>query len=362
MEIGVRELLSSMTELEQNIKFARPGAVRRALSIFDLNSPENMVGTLSMSSVSRNSGKEADKSEVEELLFREYEGIRFAFENLDRSERVALLESIEIEVNGSEFKQSGPQRIADWNSGWGENLDSLRQASKSMEDSETFDISPKYFRKYKFERIGGVHVRPLLEEGVEYRALSLVVDAMVVLAMRVTDAEEIWEFGAGTGHHLSRLRKLFPTTRRVGLDWANSSQDLIREVSLLTADKYLEAENFDYYTPDFSKTPNKPAVYLTVASLEQIGSNHSAWLEYVLQSKPKVVVHIEPIGELLGDSQEELLSKRYFQKRAYLSGYLTSLLELEAEGKAQLHYAERTGLGSYFIEGYSVCIWSPLEE
>jgi len=289
-----------------------------------------------------------------------YKNLQLDFEPLENEERDQVIREIEREINEGLFKKSGPHRLSDWNSGWGENLDSL-MASSGGDLKQT--LSPKYFRKYDYERLGGVHVKVAPENGIEIKLLGFIVDALTEHLARNFKVTELWEFGCGTGHHLMRIRNFLPDIRLVGLDWAESSQLILQEASIRLKDSELVGRNFDYFKPDFAIKPeNKEShtLFLTVASLEQIGKKHDQFLEYLLSVRPSVVLHIEPIEELLGDSAEEYLSKKYFQTRNYLSGYLDALRDLEKKGKISIMSAERTGLGSYFIEGYSVVAWRPV--
>ena len=71
-------------------------------------------------------------------------------------------------------------------------------------------------------------------------------------------------------------------------------------------------------------------------------------------------MHLEPIEELLPDTEPLAnISRQYFKKRNYLSGYLSQLMELEKSQSIEIFSAERSGFGSFFIEGYSVIIWRP---
>ena len=55
----------------------------------------------------------------------------------------------------------------------------------------------------------------------------------------------------------------------------------------------------------------------------------------------------------------QYLTIEYFNKRKYLKEYITKLRKLEEQGKISIHDVIRTGIGSLFIEGYSVIVWSP---
>jgi len=84
-------------------------------------------------------------------------------------------------------------------------------------------------------------------------------------------------------------------------------------------------------------------------------------LRYLLRNKPSVVVHIEPIPELLDPTNLlDYLSIRYMQKRKYLTGYLDTLRVMEQRGLIKIMEARRSGIGSMFIDGYSIIVWKPL--
>lgn len=288
-----------------------------------------------------------------------YQPSQLQFESLAEAEREDLLNELSREISQGNFKRSGQHRLEDWERGWRENLDLMRgEAGDKVEVA----LTPKYFRKYDYERLGGQHVRVTSGEGIERKLLALVVDAVTDHLVRTLTIDQIWEFGCGTGHHLLRLRGRFPAMTLVGLDWAESSQKILSEASRRLLDFNLLAFQFDYFNPDLEVRPtvDSRALFLTVASLEQIGSSHSEFLSYLLKVRPTVVIHFEPVEELLGESKEEQLSKLYFTKRNYLSGYLTALKQLRDAGRIELLSAERTGLGSYFIEGYSLIVWRPI--
>jgi hypothetical protein len=96
--------------------------------------------------------------------------------------------------------------------------------------------------------------------------------------------------------------------------------------------------------------------------LEQVGENYEKFVQYLLNNKPAVVVHIEPIPELLDSTKLlDYLSIQYMHKRKYLRGYLTYLESLEKQGKLKILEAKRSGIGSFLIDGYSILVWRPLK-
>lgn len=252
---------------------------------------------------------------------------------------------------------AGEHRLEDWEKGWSENYSELVDLLSQV-NVQINSIVPRYFGKHEFVRLKRTIVKPLSQH-FEYHALCMIVDWVFDQYMR--EAASIYEFGCGTGYHLMRLRQINPTAALYGLDWAPASQKII---SLLVDKKYatnMYGRQFDYYHPDNNFRLDKNAVVYTVASLEQIGTKHDKFINYLLDNRPAVCIHIEPISELLEEENLlDYLSIAYFKKRNYLSGFLTRLLELEKTGKIRILKKQRTHLGSLFIEGHSVIAWTPV--
>ena len=81
----------------------------------------------------------------------------------------------------------------------------------------------------------------------------------------------------------------------------------------------------------------------------------------MLEKKPGICVHLEPIDELLDDNNLiDDLSIKYFRKRNYLKNYLPYLENLEKNGKINIIKKQRIYSGSYFIEGHSLIVWKPI--
>jgi trans-aconitate methyltransferase len=163
----------------------------------------------------------------------------------------------------------------------------------------------------------------------------------------------IVELGCGTGHNLWRMKAINPKALLIGADWVKSSN------------KMVEAQGFDSMHLDFFNPPSVPLApghaYYSVAALEQIGTDYEKLVAWLLKGKPETVVHIEPIPELLDSTKLlDYLSIQYMHKRKYLRGYLTYLESLEKKGKIKIIEARRSGIGSMFIDGYSVIVWKPL--
>ncbi len=251
-----------------------------------------------------------------------------------KEEERAIIQILDVLLDKS-VPFSGKHRQSQWEKGWSQNT--------------LADIVPKYFGKHKINRLNGRLVWGMSKE-YEVNMLYSLVDKLAIKYLR--GLSDVYEFGCGTGHNLLRIQAVSPRSILHGFDWTRSSNELVKAMGF-------HAENFDYFNPPEINLRPDSGVY-TVASLEQIGTKYKKFVNYLLEQKPRVVVHIEPIPELLDPTNLlDYLSIAYMKKRKYLSGYLDYLKGLEKQGKITIHEACRSGIGSFLIDGYSLVIWSP---
>ena len=270
-------------------------------------------------------------------LKQKIDAYNFVYRRLGKREKEEYKYKIIKKISGQKLPLAGQERIKQWEKGWQENLD---------EGS----IIPHYFGKYPVIRFKQDLIK-IVNKNFEYHSLAII--TYWLLEKYFKNAERVYEFGCGTGHNLMRLKEINRQAELWGLDWAKSSQKIIKKLGLKTA-------GFDLFQPDkgFKLRPNSSI--LTVASLEQLGKKFKPIVQYWLKNKIKLCVNIEPINELLDkNNQWDKLSIKYAEKRNYLEGYLSYLRQLEKQGKIIIHRQQRTYIGSLFIDGYSVIVWSP---
>ena len=254
----------------------------------------------------------------------------------------------------SDLEKAGKHKLEKWEKGWYENLELLK------ENPKVSSLVPKYFGKHQIARWGGEFVVALTDY-FDYKLHIILVDAILNKYVGI-NYENLWEFGCGPAYHLLRFREFNPNINLVGLDWAESSQNIINEIKKLGITDQIEGYNFDYFNPDYNiEIPSNSAVF-TCASLEQMHVYYSDFVDYLLKKKPDLVINFEPMAELLNENNlVDRLSTLYFKKRNYLEDYLGYLKVLEEEGKIEILLKKRLWGGSYFIEGYPVVIWRPIK-
>lgn len=252
----------------------------------------------------------------------------------------------------ADTRPAGEHRIAEWEKGWGENLDAIKKGKNVN------DLIPKYYGKRKLVRWRQRIIRPLIPD-FDYKILSIIVDWVVETFFH--DTTTIFEFGCGPAYHLLRARQYNPNAQLVGLDWTKASQEIIQQVKESGIEPKIEGKNFNFFNPDYSINVPTKSGFLTVAALEQIGDTFNPFLDFIMNKKPSICVHLEPVDELLDQNNLiDRLSTQYFRKRNYLNGFLPRLRQLQEEGKIKIVTEQRTYSGSFFIEGHSLIVWYPL--
>jgi len=104
---------------------------------------------------------------------------------------------------------------------------------------------------------------------------------------------------------------------------------------------------------------NNSAVF-TFGSVEQLASKFDAFLQYLLKSKPKLCIHMEPTIELYDENNFiDYLAIKFHKKRGYTENFLTRLKELEKQNKIEILKVKRLFFGSLYMEGFSYIIWRP---
>lgn len=248
-----------------------------------------------------------------------------------------------------DLRVSGPHRAGDWERGWHENLREFEAAGGAPQA-----LVPKYNR-HRVLRLCGEYVR-VADPGFEYAVYTAL--RHWYFARYFGGVERVVELGCGTGTSLLLLAQAFPRLELLGLDWAQSSQQILAQLAARTGAS-LRGERFDMFAPRADLPLGPGAGVLTSAALEQIGDRHGPLLDVLLAGEPAVCVHLEPLVELYGDTLFDEVARRYHTARNYLRGFVPRLRALEAEGRVEILELRRTGLGSFFHEGYGVVVWRP---
>lgn len=256
-----------------------------------------------------------------------------------------------IDVLTTPITQSGPHRLQDWEKGWKENLIEFSRST------DTSLLIPKYHGKHRYVRWKGKIVNPVTKH-FDYKIHTYIIDIIIDYYAKTID--NLYEFGCGPAYHLLRLSSYYPDKYFIGLDWTTTSQEIIKLINEAHK-KSISAHRFDFFNPNYDMIIKPNSLIYTIAALEQVGSNFTEFVKYLLHNKPQICIHLEPLSETLDKNNlVDLLSIKYFEKRKYLSGFLDHLKYLEQQKQIEILDVRRTYAGSYFIEGHSLVVWRPI--
>ena len=275
----------------------------------------------------------------------------FNYEKLGAADRDQVILEVLKKIDSEPLQKVGEHRKEVWENCWQENLDAF--GAHGLEG-----LVPRFIRPNQIIRLNSDYVKP---NNPKFELDFFAVLRLWLYDRYFADADQVYEFGCGSGYNLVALAERYPQIQLSGLDWAESAVELVNRIGK-THDLRLKGRRFDFFNPDLSVTFGPRSVAVTMAALEQVGSRYGNFLEFILQNKPSLVVNLEPLYELYNPTNMvDYLAMRYHKKRGYLDGYLTCLRKLEIEKRIEIIHMHRPNFGSLFHEGYSLVVWRPFK-
>ena len=209
--------------------------------------------------------------------------------------------------------QAGRKRQNDWFKGWEENLRNFTISNDIQ------DLIPKYYNKFPYIRYKSELYR-VKDEHTELNSVRILINYIADIYLK--DFNEIIEIGSGTCHHIIELSKILkhnPTF--YALDWSESTTLIANRLKKKNHIRSIYSFKFDFFNPFWHEEIKLPkenqSVIYSFAALEQIGHEFENLFNFIKDTiKPKMIIHLEPIAELL--PQNELLSYlsiKYFYKK-----------------------------------------------
>jgi hypothetical protein len=172
------------------------------------------------------------------------------------------------------------------------------------------------------------------------------------------DVEHIYEFGCGPCHNLVTLAQLYPDKNITGLDWAKASVDIANKLGSVYGWK-VKGKSFDFFAPDNSFKIQENSAVITIGGLEQTGQNFGAFIRYIMEKRPKLVIHVEPLLEWYDENNlVDYLAIRFHKYRKYLEGLVLWLEEAASRGQVKILKRNRCYFGSLYHD-YSLLVWKP---
>ncbi len=263
------------------------------------------------------------------------------------AEHEALVESILRRIAEDEQVVGAPDRTQAWERGWREALDRFKR--KPVLES----LVPAFIHLERPVRYRQAFYEP--SEG--QNELTFVHLMQEKIGDWLSDCPVVVEFGCGTGYNLLSLAERFPEKHYYGFDFVDSAVELVNEAGW-ALQREAQAFRFDMRKPNGSYKLGPRIGAFTFGAVEQLAGDFQPFIEYLIDERPKVVVHVEPTIELLDQANEvDALAIAFMQKRGYTSGFLPAL---QSDPRIEVLTVERSGFGSLMIEGYNLIAWRPL--
>jgi SAM-dependent methyltransferase len=282
----------------------------------------------------------------------ELDAADWSFEPLCESRRDALVLQSLHRIHTPRLAHAGEHRAAEWDQGWRENYDEFVASGFDKRK-----LVPKYVKEGVPVRLQRAYVQPSQRDFV-YRYTR--VFRAWLFREHLAPYSTVYEIGCGTGDNLMHFAELFPEAQLHGLDWAPSSQDILRAAAVHHGVR-LAAARFDFFAPDPALRLAPGSAVLTFGALEQVGPRHGAYLDFILTQRPALCVDVVGIGELYEEDELlDYLALLYHRRRQYLDGYLTRLRELAAGGRIAIEAVHHQRFGNPFDDPYSYIVWRPL--
>lgn len=282
------------------------------------------------------------------LLQQTIKEFNFEYRIVEGKEYEEAISKIEKTLE-SNLKVSGPHRINDWEKGWGEHLSEFNRDGFN-------NLVAKFSMQGEYIRLQGDLIKP---ESNSFEEDFVAVIRAYLFNKYFKRIKTFYEFGAGTGVNLVAASEILPKVKLVGLDWTDSStaiMNLLREKLKIN----LFGKKFDLFNPDKKYRLEKNCGVLTIGTLEQLGNNFKPFINYLLENKPNICIHLETLYELYDENNLlDYLARKYLEKRNYLTGFLPYLQQLQAKRKIEILEIRRT-FGSFYHEGYTYIVWKPL--
>ena len=252
-----------------------------------------------------------------------------------------------IEVLITKYTKIEPINIDKWKAGWQENLNLLIQ-TKNIES-----LIPKYALKQRFIRVNGKYYH---NENDTLTKIHKEILTCLLINLQNIDFSKIIELGSGSCQNIPIIHTLFPSTEIICADWSPTAISIANQLSLFLSPN-ISGVYYDYFSDNALNMSG--SLVVTSHSLEQIGIDKIP-LDQILNSKPKMVLNIEPIVENY-DRKSELgdLLIEFHDVRGYLRGYPRYLSQKESEGKIRILKKGEIKFGSQVGEGYSYYLWEP---
>lgn len=249
-------------------------------------------------------------------------------------------------------KIGAAERTGVWERGWRETLNEYVRS-----DYAPSALVPKFIRPNQAVRLNRQFILPA-DSNFELRFVEVLREWL--FPKFFSEFDQVHEFGSGTGFNLVTLASIFPEKRLFGSDFVPAPVELLNKIA-----SHLKinatARLFDMTNPPADYELAAGSAIFTFGAIEQLASKFDRFVDFLLERRPGICLHVEPTVELYDENNlVDHLAIRFHRKRGYTEGFLPRLQKLAAERKIELIATKRLNFGSLMMEGYNLIVWRPI--
>lgn len=276
----------------------------------------------------------------------------FSYSIIGKNECNILISNILKKIDEDKQIIGDPERKLAWNNGWEENLENFINSNYNLNELIPKFLRHKQLMRYNLQYIESSNPMFIFDYYSVFRQW--------LFKKYIFNYDHVYEFGCGTGFNLVALAQLYPDKRLYGLDFVQSSVDLINKIA--ECYKYNMSGNlFDMISPNTEFSLKDNSVIFTIGSIEQLAGKFERFIKYILEQQASLCIHVEPIIELCDKNNLiDYLLIKFQEKRGYTKGFLPYLNKLESNKIIEILKIKRLFFGSLYMEGYNVIIWRPI--
>lgn len=288
---------------------------------------------------------------VPEFIRYEIETIDSVYHIANAAEQAEYVLDFLKRIDQKNMIRTKEENLAAFESGWTENYNRLLCEGVSLNS-----LKPGYFRGNKFLR----YDNQLIVSGNQQLEFDLFrIARLCIFYKYLNGSDTICELGCGSCQNILMLAEQFINANLIAADWTNAAKKIAdylgiclnRNISGHVLDM-MDIKDSDFIPPGSS--------IVTIHAFEQLGTNHTEILDFMIKSRPRIIVQYEPVLEYYSENNiYDYLALKYCRKRNYLENYLTALKQLEQQGKIEIIISYRPYLGGVLHES-SLIIWRPL--
>jgi len=272
--------------------------------------------------------------------------IKFKTLNYKKREKAITdtLSKIQIE---NRIAENNSKRKKIWETGW----NNLNKSYLNNKNS----LIPEFYTKRKntYFRLEGKFIKS--SKSFEYKMINIFRNWYFNKYFK--NIQNIYEFGAGSGHNLVAFSKLFPDKNFFASDFSLNSVRLMKKISKKNKFKW-KCFQFDMLKKNKKFFLKKDSGVYTSGSIEQLSGNIDNFLSLIIKNRPKICLHVEPIPQLFNNKNiEDVTSLIAISKKNYTSNLLDKLISYEKKGKIKILKKMKSPFGSQLIDGMNLLVW-----